>query len=289
MTLAARHMPAYQCAMLPGERLHLQEGPIDLVIGAEGEAAAIRAALTKAANRFDGLLSQLAAELPALRSPADKTGPVLHGDVARRMLAAVRPHWPTFVTPMAAVAGAVADEILAAMASTPGLAKAYVNNGGDIAVHLMPGECMTIGAVSRLAAPDGFVKLTGGDGIGGIATSGAGGRSLSLGVADAVSVLARNAAMADAAATLIANAVDVDHGAVTRAPAAALDPDSDLGEKLVTVQVGDLPEKAVSTALCGGVAVARTMLKRKLISGALLCCQDKFRTVGPMNAQLERG
>ena len=289
MTLAARRMPAYQCTMLPGGRLHLQEGPIDLIVGAKGEAAAIRAGFAKAARRFDGLLSELAGELTALRSPANRTGPVLHGVVARRMLAAVRPHWPTFVTAMAAVAGAVADEILAAMASTPGLATAYVNNGGDIAVHLMPGESMTIGAVSRLAIPDGFVKLVGGGDIGGVATSGAGGRSLSLGIADAVTVLARNAAMADAAATLIANAVDCDHGAVTRARAASLDPDSDLGDRLVTVQVGELPAKAVSTALCGGVAVAQTMLKRKLISGALLCCQDKFRTVGPMNALLECG
>jgi hypothetical protein len=188
---------------------------------------------------------------------------------------------------MAAVAGAVADEILTAMAPTPGLTKAYVNNGGDIAVHLIPGEHLTIGAISRLAVPDGIVKLVGGGDIGGVATSGAGGRSLSLGVADAVTVLARNAAMADAAATLIGNAVDVDHGAVKRAPAHSLDPDSDLGGRLVTVHVGELPDTAVSTALRGGVALAQSMLERNLISGALLCCRRKFRIVGLLNNLLE--
>jgi ApbE superfamily uncharacterized protein (UPF0280 family) len=287
MTVAARPLPAYQCAMLPGGRLHLNEGPIDLVIGAEGEAAAIRAAFTKAADRFDGLLSELAAELPALRSPVNNTGPVLHGVVAQRMLAAVRPHRATFITPMAAVAGAVADEILTAMASTPGLAKAYVNNGGDIAVHLIPGECLTIGAIARLVVPDGIVKLVGGDDIGGVATSGAGGRSLSLGVADSVTVLAQNAAMADAAATLIGNAVNVDHAAVKRAPANSLDPDSDLGDRLVTVHVGKLPDTAVSIALRGGVVLTQSMLERNLISGALLCCQDKYRVVGPLNKFLK--
>ncbi len=37
---------------------------------------------------------------------------------------------------MAAVAGAVADHILAAMIAGRRLAKAYVNDGGDIALHL---------------------------------------------------------------------------------------------------------------------------------------------------------
>jgi ApbE superfamily uncharacterized protein (UPF0280 family) len=58
---------------------------------------------------------------------------------------------------------------------------------------------------------------------------GKGGRSFSFGIADAVTVLAGSAAAADAAATVIANAVDLPgHGAITRRPASAIDPDSDL-------------------------------------------------------------
>jgi ApbE superfamily uncharacterized protein (UPF0280 family) len=278
----ARRFPTYQCAMLSDGRLHLNEGPIDLVIGAEGAAASIRAAYAKATRRFDGLLSELVSELPALRTPITETGPTLRNPVARRMLSAAKPHRATFITPMAAVAGAVADEILAAMTSTPGLSKAYVNNGGDIAIHLAAGETLTIGAVSSLSAavPDGFVTLRDTDGVRGIATSGAEGRSFSLGIADSVTVLARTAAQADVAATLIGNAVDVDHAAITRAPATSLDPDSDLGNQPVTINVGVLPFETISLALDRGATVANEMLRTNLISGGLLRLGNQVRPVG---------
>ena len=206
-------------------RLHLQHGPIDLVIGAEG--AGRDAAFRAAAARFRTVLDELVAELPLLRR---ETGSVPAGTVARRMHAATRPHRPVFITPMAAVAGAVADEILAAMCHAGPLRRAYVNNGGDIALHLGPGT----GYATAIAGADGRLQgrigLSGGDGIGGIATSGWGGRSHSLGIADQVTVLARCAATADAAATLIANAVDLPgHPAIARHPAHMLAPDSDLG------------------------------------------------------------
>ncbi len=274
--------PGRQGTVLPGGRLHLNEGPIDLVIGAAGDAVAVQAAYARASGRFEGLLSELAAELPALRLPVDDEGPALYGVVARRMLAAARPHRASFVTPMAAVAGAVADEVLAAMVSAPGLVKGYVNNGGDIAIHLTPGENFRIGAVSdpSIAVLDGIAVVAGDCDIRGVATSGAGGRSFSLGIADLVTVLARDAAAADVAATLIGNAVNFDHPAIERAPAAALDPDSDLGELLVTVHVGELPADAVSRALARGRASAQTMLDRNLIAGALLRCQGQIRAVG---------
>ena len=61
-----------------------------------------------------------------------------------------------------------------------------------------------------------------------------------------VTVLADTAACADVAATLIANAVDLPgHGAITRAPARTLFPDSDLGAIPVTTDVG-----ALSAAEC---------------------------------------
>jgi len=288
--IAAVTSPTYQASILPGRRLHLHEGPIDLVIGVAGDAAAVGKAHALASGRFDGLLSSLVAELPALRSPVSATGPVLHGAVAQRMLAATRPHCARFVTPMAAVAGAVADEVLGAMASLPGLTRAYVNNGGDIAIHLSAGETIRLGTVSSLAAaaPDGFVTLSGSDAIRGIATSGAGGRSFSLGIADAVTILAHDAASADVAATLIGNAVNVDHPAIERAPASSLDPDSDLGEQLVTLRVGALPPDAISQALNAGMAVAQDMLDRDLIYGGLLCLGDQTSSVGRAEAFARR-
>ena len=178
-----------------GRRLHLQHGPIDLVIEAWGPPAAVAAAYARAQIRFDGLLDELVAELPALRSP--DPGP-LKGPVARAMAAAVAPFRPAFITPMAAVAGAVADAVLAAMTAGGGLARAYVNDGGDIALHLTPGTEITAAIAARAGLPD-RATVRHADPVRGIATSGWRGRSFSLGIADAVTVLAATgAAMARA-------------------------------------------------------------------------------------------
>lgn len=281
MTLVAPQHDLNRPVLLSGERLHLHEGPIDLIIGAKGSPAAVHAAYAAATERFDGLLAELVAELPALRRPIDASETSLSGPVAQRMARAMRPHGAVFVTPMAAVAGAVADEMLAAMIAAAELEKAYVNNGGDIAFHLTPGEQMKIGAVSevRTATPDGLVAIPADAGIRGTATSGREGRSFSLGIAEAVTVLAQNAAAADVAATLIANTVDIDHPAIHREPAHDLDPDSDLGDRLVTVAVGNLPADDIAQALDRGVNCAETMLRRGVIHGALLRCRGQSRTV----------
>ncbi|MFZ1339454.1 MAG: UPF0280 family protein, partial [Paracoccaceae bacterium] len=125
-------------ARLAGNRLHLQHGPIDIVAQAFGPKAAVAAAEARAAARFGTVLEELAAELPALRA---EDAPVT-GAIAQRMTAAVSPFRAEFITPMAAVAGAVADEILAVLAG-PGVSRAYANNGGDIALHLAPGQMLT--------------------------------------------------------------------------------------------------------------------------------------------------
>ena len=229
---------------LPDGRLHLHDGPIDLIIEAFGETSAVEAAYIAAWRRFATILDELCAELPLLRAQAGADGPAPRGPVARRMAAAVAPFLARrFITPMAAVAGAVAEEVLEAMASGRRLARAYVNDGGDIALHLGPGETFSIGMVDRPDRPNLFGRATIGaaDRVRGVATSGWRGRSFSLGVADAVTVLAASAARADAAATLIANAVDIPgHPAIERAPARDLDPQSDLGERRVTIAVGPL-------------------------------------------------
>jgi len=269
-------------AALPDGRLHLQDGPIDLVIGLDGTRAAMAEAARRAAATFEGLLAGLAAELPVLRTPLGVDPPALTGRVARRMADAVWPFRRGFITPMAAVAGAVAEEVLGAIAGIPGLVSAHVNNGGDIALFLTPGQVLRIGLVPSLerAAPEGLVRITAADTVRGVATSGWPGRSFSRGIADAVTVLAATAAQADAAATVIANAVDADHPAVRRAPADSLDPDSDLGTLPVTVAVDALPRAMIEAALDAGEAVAETLLQRGLIEGALLVVQGALRMVG---------
>ncbi|WP_050426098.1 UPF0280 family protein [Bradyrhizobium tropiciagri] len=274
-----------QIALLPdGKRLHLQDGPIDLIIEAKGRDADVRSAYQAAAARFTGLLDELCAELAALRSAADPRRCALKGVVARRMHAAVAPFaTDCFITPMAAVAGSVAEEILGAMLEAAPLDRAYVNNGGDIALHLRDGEQFSVGLMDR---PDrhGVMRSMTVDSdmpVRGIATSGRHGRSFSLGIADAVTVLARSASQADAAATVIANAVALpDHPAILRVPASELQPDSDLGARLVTRNVGALAEHEIEQALEAGAAQARMLLTSGLIEGAALRLLGETRIVG---------
>ena len=240
-------------------RLHLHDGPIDLIIEAFGETSAVEDAYAAAWGRFATILDELCTELPLLRADP-RVAQAPRGAVARRMAAAVAPFRSRrFLTPMAAVAGAVAEEVLEAMTTGRQLARAYVNNGGDIALHLAPGETFSIGMIDRPDRPSlvGRATIGAADRVRGVATSGWRGRSFSLGVADAVTVLATSAALADAAATLIANAVDLPgHPAIRRTPACDLDPQSDLGERRVTVAVGPLTADEIDRALAFGVAEA---------------------------------
>jgi len=276
---------APQRRLLPdGRRLHLQHGPIDLIIEAFGDAEEIARAYRQAEACFADLLATLVRELTALRRPIGEMPPSLVGPVARRMVQAVWPHRAVFVTPMAAVAGAVADEVLAALVAGRELAKAYVNDGGDIAVHLTPGGRFAAGMVAELASPaiDGIATITHDMPVRGLATSGRGGRSFTLGIADAVTVLARDAAAADAAATLIANRVDLDHPAIERRPASSLRDGSDLGDIPVTVAVGPLEPAAIEAALAAGAAEAERMHRAGLIVAAALFLRGRHRVVGEL-------
>jgi len=296
---------------LPGGRWHFAHGPIELVIGADtGRSAAAQPtglepspgaaadALTQAHEaawqRFQTVLQELVAELPLLRQPVQAGPCPVRGVVARRMWQACAALPTDFITPMAAVAGAVAQEILVPYTQA-GVRRAFVNNGGDIALHLAPGAQWRVGLVAdisrRSAALDGGFVIDSQDPVRGVATSGWRGRSHSLGIADAVTVLAATAAQADAAATVIANAVnpaqrDEDLG-IERAPACRLKDDSDLGERLVTVQVPALPPGAVATALRRGARVAGQLQQAGLIHAAVLACQGQMQTVQPACALQE--
>ena len=352
--------------LITGNRLHLQHGPIDLIIGADGVAAAIERAYRAAWAAFPSILPALVAQLPLLRTPVQADAPEpssaipptlslplkgggkevgvgddwrqtsstklpaqiphlvfppspfeedgrggnystagsLHprlqepslgfppsplegkgrggGNAARRMIAAVWPYRDQFITPMAAVAGSVADEMLAIMCRAAQLDRAYVNNGGDIAIHLTPEATFTAGVVGDLSYPavDALIAVSASDNVGGIATSGWRGRSQSLGIADAVTVLARTAADADAAATMIANAVNVEDPAIRRLPAQAVKDDSDLGDLLVTVNVGQLTDGQRRRAISNGAARAREILSKNLIVAAYIQLQGEMLVVG---------
>lgn len=265
-----------QIAWLPGNRLHLNHGPIDVILQGWGDPRALQQGYAAVADRFPAILPELCAELPALRAP----DAALHGPVARRMAAATTPFRPAFITPMAAVAGAVAEEILRAFLR-PGITRAYANNGGDIALHLDPGESLTCAIAARPGMAD-RLTIRHADPVRGIATSGWRGRSHSLGIADAVTVLAATAPMADAAATMIANAVDLPgHPAITRRPARDLAPDSDLGPRPVTTAVAPLDPAEIAAALDAGEAAARAFRQQGLVEAAALFLHPELRILGP--------
>jgi len=288
------------CGRLGPDRWHFQHGPIDLIIDVEAEGDAGARAIAECWQQFQGVLPRLVDELPELRRPlrtrpAPRRPMALRGPVAQRMLQACAPFADErFITPMAAVAGAVADELIAAF-RRPGVTRACINNGGDIALLLSPATSYRVGICSQL---DGDGARAGEDGtldvplasmftvhedtpVRGIATSGWRGRSFSLGIADSVTVLADNAAAADAAATLIANAVNCEHPGIVRVPADQLKDDTDLGALPVTVEVPPLPATAIAAALASGGAEALRWRDRGLIYAAAIFLQGRVELVLP--------
>ncbi|MDB5731580.1 MAG: ApbE-like rane protein [Variovorax sp.] len=280
-----------QRSALDGGRWHLSHGPIDIVAQAEGDAAAVAAAHDAAWQRFRGVLDELVAELPALRRPVGDAPPALHGPVAQRMWRACAPFRPAYITPMAAVAGAVAQELIG-FYQRPGIERAWINNGGDIALHLAEGRSARVGLFADLGrfdpgargplALDGKFEITHAMPVRGVATSGWRGRSFSLGIADSVTVLAATAAEADAAATMIANAVDTDDDAIERRPASQCKDDSDLGDLPVTVDVPSLAPARVGQALDAGMARARALRRAGLVWAVALSCQGQWRLLEPV-------
>lgn len=271
-----------------GRRLHMHDGPIDLIVEAFGEAREVEAAYNAASRRFCSVLDELCGELEFLRRPARADAELPSGPIAQRMVAAVTPYASQiFITPMAAVAGAVAEEILAAMIANANLSKAYVNDGGDIALHLSDGGTFVVGMVDGMVErPDraslfGTTTIRDSNPIRGIATSGWRGRSFSLGIADAVTVLADSASAADAAATVIANAVDLPgHPGIGRVRACDLAPDSDLGERMVTQSVGRLDQREIAAALQAGIDLAESLYASGLVRAAALNLQGETRLIG---------
>ncbi len=280
---------------LSDARCHYQHGPIDLVVRADGDESAVHAAHEAAWQVFESILPTLVRELPTLRQPVQAAqGNPLKGEVARRMWSACAPLVATtadgFITPMAAVAGAVAQEVLQCY-QRDGIARAWVNNGGDIALHLAEGQSLRIGLVTDMARAlasspleelqvDGQLQVHADMPVRGVATSGWRGRSQSLGIAETVTVLAATAAQADAAATLIGNAVNVSDVRIERCPADQVRDDTDLGERLVTLNVPPLDPGQILIALQQGRVYAERLRQQGLIFAALLSCQGQFAFSG---------
>ncbi len=270
-------MNATACLLPDGQRLHLHHGPSDLIVWAEG---ARQDAYHAATHRFQTIIAEVVEELAALRQMLSPLSTQPKGSVARRMHAACIPFAPNvFLTRMAAVAGSIADEVLTAMVRKADVKRAYVNNGGDIALYLSPGTSFATAIKGHDGNDLGRIRVTADDGVRGIATSGRHGRSLSLGIADSVTVLASSAAQADVAATLIANAVDLpDHPAIIRQPACDLDDNSDLGGFPVVAGCSRLNKNDCLRALAAGRKRAVSFQNQGLVEASALFLQGQAMT-----------
>jgi uncharacterized protein len=260
-----------------GLRWRFHWGPSDVFISALGPDDLLVSGLQRAWELFCDLLPGLVLQLASLRSsnsgdwPVEKSGGGAADKVASRMVRVVRPYAEQglFITPMAAVAGSIAQELLACFTLSK-MQKVIVNNGGDIAFYLAKAEVLRCGVHQYGSLTIGAAKC-----CSGLATSGIGGRSFTLGIADSVTIVADTAAQADAAATMVANAVNIEHPGIQRRAANSLRDDTDLAGLLVTTSVPILPAIHVAQALQHGLAFAQQCRDAGLIRAALLCCQGQ--------------
>ena len=262
----------------PG-KIYFEYGPVQMTVEAKCGDQPLLAEIRKAAEAIPDVLESLVEVLAIAKQPwprIDRTRnfpPVL-----RCMLESVAMTQDATLTPMAAVAGTFAD-ILADNLIGAGATKVIVNNGGDIALRLKMNETTRVGISPKSggAQPSHYLPLNAKSGIGGVTTSGLGGRSLTLGVADAVVVMGRNASIADACSTLIANTTDVACSQVHREPAQRVFPDTDIPEMWVTTHVDDLPDWAIREALSRGLEKTTTLVRKKIILGAIIFVAGKMR------------
>lgn len=260
--------------LLSGNSIFVECGPMRLVIDARvGQVAQPQQAL-RAAEEAVRFLEGVAAARPFLGRGYRESMPRVTDPLALKMIASVQAVGDEDLTPMAAVAGAMADAV-ADFLFARGMTRVLVDNGGDVAVRSCDGEPVRVGIrpqVDRKGISD--VVLLGPERTAwGIATSGFGGRSLTRGVLESATVVAADASLADAAATAVANAGSVADGAVVRMPAEAIDPYTDIAGLDVTARIGPLAEERRQQAVDHAIRRAEELIERRIILGAYAACQ----------------
>ncbi len=235
--------------MGPGKVL-FNHGPTTMVVVADREGEPLTETICAAFDVINQALIDISASLQELKQPPQKVDSEKLTGLAKNMLEAVLAVDEPTLTPMAAVAGAVADAV-ADWIFDQGASRVMVSNGGDVAIRLRPGQSVKVGVVTSLSTgqTDRVITVHAEDGIGGICTSGLGGRSFTRGVADGVCVFSSRCILADALATHIANCSYVESEAVARMKAIHLAPDTDIPDLEVTVSVDKLSTKEAKQAL----------------------------------------
>jgi uncharacterized protein len=230
----------------------------------------------KAAKHSIDILVEIAAAREELKAPHIMFSKPPRSQIPFKMWEATHVVGDPDLTPMAAVAGATADGVANYLQGL-GASKVIVNNGGDIAIRLAEEERVAVGIRSDVNSNrvERSMLVEWDSGIGGICTSGLGGRSFTRGIASAVTVSAPSAAVADAAASAIANSTFVAHENIVRGPAEEVEPDTDLVGVQVTYEVGNLPEEFVEICLQKGLARAEALAETRIITGAVITIKGR--------------
>lgn len=252
-------------------------GPVQMSVRAERNGQPLGREWRRLEQLVNDWLSDLKRHLEEARKPWPQVEQTSQYPKALRLMHnAVQSTGDPTLTSMAAVAGTI-SEMLCNYLTERGATKVLVNNGGDIAVHLGKGESTRVGIIPRLGAqPSHYVQLSSASAIKGIATSGFGGRSFTLGIADAAVALAAKPSTADACATVLANAVNVESPLIERIQARELDPVTDIPDLWVTTKILPLTEEIKDCALENGMKKARKMVDSKLLLGAVLFLDGKM-------------
>ena len=270
--------------------MFIEVGPASLVVTAERAGKTCDIDRKKVEDYLATILGDIRDCLPVLRQKAQRILRTAHmPGAAVKMIDAVKKVDEATLTPMAAVAGTISEMVRDFIGGSIS-DFVSVNNGGDIAVRNDTGREVRIGIGDiRTGRTTPYVlKITGLNTFG-IATSGFGGRSLTLGLADIVTVIAENSAVADAAATFLCNSVNIGTDKVKRKKASEIDPSTDIPDELVTVLIGGLDEGEIQEALNKGLTAASHLKKRDVIYDAVLLLKERMVTTiaGDKHIRLE--
>ena len=274
----------YYIGVIDDESVLVECGPMRLVIRAWNKDQPQISPARQAAQESISYLERIARCRPLLSRPWPRIKDLCDDELAQRMITSVMTIGDGDLTPMAAVAGTIADAV-ADWLFERGLTRVIVDNGGDIAVRLAEGEEVTVGVRPYVASPliTHVIRLGPRHSAWGVTTSGMGGRSFTRGIASAVTVLADKASTADAAATAVANACVVEDEGIFQLPAEKIDPNSDLTGMLITTEVGPLSMEQRLKAIKSAQEKAEYLVQKKAIIGALIALENQFVVTDSMH------
>ena len=288
MQLARRKEKIDAIQTLPNGSVLVDYGPMHMFINVFENGKPRVSLAEEGAHLAMNVLEDLARFLPVIKKKAEGLEvKEIFPDVVRRMIESTKKMGESDLTPLAAVAGTASD-VVADFIFSKGGTKILVDNGGDIAVRLREGEVARVGVKTEIDAnqPAYVISIDSTMGIGGVATSGLGGRSFTKGIASAATILSETASLADAAATVIGNFTNIEDPNILRSLAEEIYPDSDIAGEWVTTRVGELSQEKIGEALSRGLLKAYSICERGLIHGALIALQGKVVWTESLNPWL---